>query len=144
MLTPNPYALFPPLNAALNGISAVLIGAGHMFMHRGRIAAHRACMIAAVISSTIFLACYLYYHSHAGVFHFRGTGWTRPIYFTILLSHTILAAALLPLVPTTLILGLSGRIPRHKVIARWTYPIWMYVSITGVLVYFMVYRWFTN
>jgi putative membrane protein len=101
-------------------------------------------MIAAVLSSTLFLASYLYYHAHVGVIRFRGTGWIRPVYFAILTSHTLLAASLLGLIPTTLIFALRGRFERHRAIARWTYPIWLYVSLTGVLIYFMVYRWFTT
>jgi len=130
------------VNASLNGISGVLILVGHSFIHRGKVAAHRACMIAAVCSSSIFLVCYLYYHVHAGVIRFHGTGWIRPLYFAMLTSHTILAASLLVLVPTTLTFALRGRFERHKAVARWTYPIWLYVSFTGVLIYFVVYRWF--
>ena len=139
---PQEYAIFPVLNATLNGISGILLFVGHSFIQRGKMAAHRACMIAAFCSSTIFLACYLYYHAHVGVIKFRGTGWVRPLYFTILTSHTILAISLLVLVPTTLVLALRRSFIRHKAIARWTYPIWLYVSVTGVVVYFMVYQWF--
>lgn len=138
------YSFLPILNATLNGISGVLIVVGHAFMHRGKIAAHRAFMIAAVFSSGFFLISYLYYHAHTGIIHFRGTGWIRPVYFTILTSHTILAASLLVLIPITLTLGLCGNIGKHKPIARWTYPIWLYVSATGVLIYFMVYKWFIS
>ena len=122
----------------------MLILVGHSFIHRGKIAAHRFCMISAVCSSSLFLACYLYYHAHSGVIHFRGTGWIRPLYFAMLTSHTILAASLLALIPTTLTFALRGRFERHKAIAKWTYPIWLYVSFTGVLIYFVVYRWFTS
>ena len=132
----------PVLNAALNTTSAVLMTTGHRFMHKGRIAAHRACMLAAVCSSSLFLISYVYYHTHAGVIRFRGIGWVRPLYFAILTSHTILAVAVVPLVLASLILGLRGNIARHRPIARWTYPIWLYVSVTGVLIYFMVYHWF--
>ena len=132
----------PALNAVLNTASAVLMVSGHRFMHKGRIAAHRACMIAAVCSSGLFLISYLYYHAHAGVIRFQGTGLIRPIYFSILTSHTILALLTLPLVLITLYLGLRGRFDKHRPIARWTYPLWLYVSITGVLIYFMVYHWF--
>jgi len=136
------YEIFPVVNATLNGLSGALLLVGHSLIQRGKIAAHRACMIAAFFSSTIFLSCYLYYHAHAGVIRFRGTGWIRPVYFTILTSHTILAISLLVLVPWTLVLGLRKSFSRHKAIARWTYPIWLYVSVTGVVIYFMVYRWF--
>ena len=132
----------PVLNAALNATSAVLMTTGHRFMHKGRIAAHRACMLAAVCSSSVFLISYVYYHAHAGVIRFRGTGWVRPFYFAMLTSHTILAVAVVPLVLASLILGLRGNFARHRPIARWTYPIWLYVSVTGVLIYFMVYHWF--
>jgi len=136
------YEIFPVLNAALNGLSGALLLVGHSFIKRGKVAAHRACMIAAFVSSTVFLSSYLYYHAHAGVVRFRGLGWIRPVYFTILISHTILAISLLVLVPLTLVLGLRRLFVRHKAIARWTYPIWLYVSVTGVVIYFMVYRWF--
>jgi putative membrane protein len=138
------YAIFPVLNAVLNGVSAVLLLIGHSFIKRGKIGAHRASMISAFFSSTVFLSSYLYYHAHVGVIRFRGVGWIRPVYFTILTSHTILAASLLVLVPTTLILALRSSFPRHRAIARWTYPIWLYVSVTGVVIYFMVYRWFVG
>ena len=101
-------------------------------------------MITAVFTSTLFLVSYLYYHAHAGVIRFRGTGWIRPVYFTILTSHTLLAASLLILIPVTLTFALRGRFDRHRALARWTYPIWLYVSSTGVLSYFVVYRWFTS
>jgi putative membrane protein len=115
---------------------------GHRFMHKNRIAAHRACMIAAVCSSGLFLISYLYYHAHAGVIRFQGTGVVRPIYFAILTSHTILAVVIVPLVLISLFLGLRGKFDKHRPVARWTYPLWLYVSITGVLIYFMVYHWF--
>jgi putative membrane protein len=133
-------SFFPALNASLNGVSAVLLTTGHTFIRRGRTAAHRACMIAAVITSSVFLVSYLYYHAHVRSVHFPGTGWSRPVYFSILISHTVLAAAVPPLVLITLIYALRRRFDRHRRIARWTYPIWLYVSITGVAVYIMLYR----
>ncbi len=133
--------IFPALNASLNGASGLLLVVGHSFIQRKRIAAHRACMLAAFTCSTIFLACYLYYHFHAGVIKFQGHGWIRPVYFALLLSHTILAVVVVPMVLVTLARGLRSDFPRHRAIARWTYPIWLYVSITGVLVYFFVYHW---
>jgi uncharacterized membrane protein YozB (DUF420 family) len=145
LLTPTTlgkYAVFPVLDAALNGTSVVLLFIGHGFIKRGRMAAHRAFMIAALVSSCLFLISYLYYHAHVGSIHFQGHGWSRPVYFTILISHTILAAAIVPLVIITLTYALREKFDRHRVIARWTYPLWMYVSITGVLVYFMLYQWF--
>jgi uncharacterized membrane protein YozB (DUF420 family) len=136
------YSAFPAVNAALNGTSAVLLATGHAFIRRNRMAAHRACMIAAVVTSTAFLACYLYYHAHVGSVHFAGRGWSRPIYFAILTSHTVLAACVPPLVIVTLARALRSRFDRHRAIARWTYPIWMYVSVTGVIIYLMLYRMF--
>ena len=134
------YSYFPAINASLNGTSAVLLATGHSFITRGRVAAHRACMLAAVGSSTLFLACYLYYHAHVGSVHFPGQGWARTLYFAILVSHTILAATVVPLVLVTLTRALRGRYDRHRAIARWTYPVWMYVSVTGVVIYVMLYR----
>jgi uncharacterized membrane protein YozB (DUF420 family) len=134
--------MFPAIDATLNGTSAVLLFIGRGFIKQGRMAAHRAMMIAALISSSVFLACYLYYHWHVGSIHFQGQGWSRPVYFTILISHTILAAAIVPLIIITLSRALRERYDRHRRIARWTYPLWMYVSITGVIVYFMLYHLF--
>ena len=138
------YAGFPALEAILNGTSAVLLLVGRGFIKRGRIAAHRAVMIAALVSSSLFLVCYLYYHAHVGSVHFQGQGWSRPVYFSILISHTILAAAIVPMVIITLNRALRARFDRHRAIARWTFPLWLYVSVTGVLVYFMLYHWFAS
>ena len=136
------YTIFPVINASLNGTSAVLIATGRVLIRRGRVAAHRALMIAAVVSSSTFLVCYLWYHAHAGVgsVRFQGQGVVRPIYFAILISHTLLAAVVVPLVIVTLVRGLRGRFDRHRAIARWTYPIWLYVSVTGVVIYVMLYQ----
>ena len=136
------YSIFPAINAGLNGASAVLLATGRVFIARGRMAAHRATMIAAVSTSSAFLVSYLYYHAHVGSVHFRGAGWARPVYFTILTSHTLLALIIVPLVLITLSRGLRARFDRHRVIARWTYPLWMYVSITGVVIYLMLYHLF--
>ena len=136
------YSVFPALNAILNGTSAVLLAAGYRFIRRKQVQAHRMCMGAAVITSTLFLASYLYYHAHVGSVHFQGTGWSRPVYFTILVSHTSLAVSLLVLVPITLARALRERFDRHRAIARWTLPIWMYVSVTGVVIYLMLYHLF--
>ncbi len=133
-------SIFPALNATLNGISAILLVTAHAMIRRQRVRVHRGCMIAAVITSTVFLASYLYYHAHVRSVHFPGTGWARPVYFSILISHTLLAAAVPPLALTSLILGLRGRFDRHRRIARWAYPIWLYVSVTGVVVYIMLYQ----
>lgn len=111
---------------------------------RGRMLAHKRLMIAAIVASSLFLASYLYYHAHVGSVHFRGHGAARPVYFAILISHTILAATVVPLVIITLTRALKGNFERHSAIARWTYPIWLYVSVTGVVVYFMLYHLFVK
>lgn len=134
------YSVFPALNASLNGASAALIVTGHSLIRRGKVQLHRACMLAAVGTSTVFLACYLYYHAHVGSVHFPGQGWARGLYFGILISHTILAATVPVLVILTLIFAFRQKFDRHRRIARWTYPIWLYVSVTGVIVYLMLYR----
>jgi uncharacterized membrane protein YozB (DUF420 family) len=134
------YSIFPALNAALNGTSAVLIATGRILIGRKHVRMHRACMIAAVVTSSIFLACYLYYHAHVGSVHFPGEGWVHMVYFTILISHTVLAAAVVPLVLLSLSYGLRARFDRHRRISRWTFPVWLYVSITGVIVYIMLYQ----
>ncbi len=132
--------IFPALNATLNGASAVLITTGRALIRRKKVRLHRACMIAAVATSTLFLASYLYYHAHVGSVRFPGQGWVRPVYFTLLISHTLLAASVVPLVSLALIAALRGRFERHRRIARWAYPIWLYVSVTGVIVYLMLYQ----
>ena len=134
------YSIFPALNAALNGASAILLATGRVLIGRRRIAQHRACMIAAFVTSSVFLVCYLYYHAHVGSVRFPGQGWVRPVYFGILISHTVLAAAVVPLVLLSLNYGLRSRFDRHRRISRWTFPVWLYVSITGVAVYIMLYR----
>jgi len=136
------YAIFPVINATLNGTSAVLLLVGHRFIKRGRMTAHRAVMISAVVTSSLFLISYLYYHYHVGSVRFTGQGWWRPVYFSILISHTLLAITIVPLVIITLIRALRERFDRHAAIARWTYPLWLYVSVTGVVIYFMLYRLF--
>jgi len=139
---PPQLAIFPAINATLNGTSAVLLFIGHNFIKQRKIAAHRTLMIAAFASSSLFLISYLYYHAHVGSVHFQGQGIWRPIYFTILISHTILAAVIVPLVIISLKRGLNGNYVKHRAIARWTYPLWLYVSITGVVIYFMLYHLF--
>jgi len=136
------YAIFPVINATLNGTSAVLLLVGHNLIKRGRMAAHRAVMISAVVTSSLFLTSYLYYHYHVGSVHFPGHGFWRQVYFTILISHTLLAITIVPLVIITLIRALRERFDRHAAIARWTYPLWLYVSVTGVVIYFMLYHLF--
>ena len=138
----NDFSIFPAINATLNGTSAVLLVTAHSMIKRRRIATHRALMLAAVTTSSLFLISYLYYHWHVGSVHFPGHGWSRPVYFSILISHTILAAAIVPLVIITLSSALRERFDRHRAIARWTYPLWLYVSITGVVIYFMLYHLF--
>ena len=136
------YSVFPAINATLNAMSAVLLVTAHRMIKRGRITTHRALMLTAVGTSTLFLISYLYYHAHVGSVRFQGRGWSRPVYFTILISHTILAASIVPLVIITLTRALRGRFDRHRAIARWTYPIWLYVSVTGVVIYLMLYHLF--
>jgi uncharacterized membrane protein YozB (DUF420 family) len=133
-------ALLPALNATLNGASAVLLAAGYACIRRRRVLAHKLCMASAFALSTLFLGSYLVYHYHVGSRPFGGQGMIRAIYFTILISHTTLAAAIVPLAVVTLARALRGRFDRHARIARWTLPLWLYVSITGVIVYWMLYR----
>jgi uncharacterized membrane protein YozB (DUF420 family) len=142
MQVPPEYAVFPALNATLNGSSAVLLLICRWFIGRRRISIHRAFMIAALVSSSAFLVSYLYYHAHVGSVHFQGQGWSRPVYFSILISHTILAAVVVPMVIITVSRALRERFDRHRAIARWTFPVWMYVSVTGVIIYVMLYHLF--
>jgi len=135
-----PIGWFPAIDASLNLLTGCLLLAGHSFMQRGQIARHRATMLTAFAVAIVFLASYLWYHAHVGVNPYPGSGWPRTVYLAILFSHTILAAAVPPLAIVTLTQGLRGRIPAHRRIARWTYPIWLYVSATGVIVYLMLYR----
>ena len=143
-MIPEQYAFYPALIASLNGASAVLLLIGRSLIMRGKIAAHRACMIAAVAASALFLAFYVYFHVHVGNILFLGQGVWRTVYFVILIPHVALAIVIVPMVIVTLSRGLRGRYDRHRAIARWTWPLWMYVSVTGVLVYFMLYRWFPH
>lgn len=133
-------SMLPAVNATLNGASAVLIATGRVLIRNKRIAAHRFAMVAAVFTSSLFLVSYLYYHAHVGSVRFTGQGWVRPVYFTILFTHTVLAIAVVPLVLVALVRGLRGRYERHRAIARWAYPIWLYVSVTGVVIYVMLYH----
>lgn len=138
--------IFPAINATLNGAAAVLIGTGVYYIKTNRPQVHRKFMIAAVVCSSLFLVCYLTYHAllgaHSGSVskHFTGTGAARTVYFSILITHTILAAVIVPLVLITLTRGLKSNFVRHRAIARWTYPLWMYVSVTGVVIYLMLYK----
>ncbi|NUR53648.1 MAG: DUF420 domain-containing protein [Acidobacteria bacterium] len=130
----------PALNATLNATAAVLLSIGYVLIRKGRIETHRKVMLAAFATSTLFLVSYLIYHAHIGSKRFPGQGTIRTVYLTILLTHTVLAAAIVPLVIVTLSRGLSARYDRHRTIARWTLPLWLYVSVTGVIVYWMLYR----
>jgi len=133
-----PLSWLPPANAVLNGTSAVLLVTGRTLIRRGHRDAHRRCMIAALVVSSLFLVGYLTYHFQAGTTHYSGTGWTRRAYLSILLTHTVLAVTVPPLAIASLIGALSGRFDRHRRIARVTFPIWLYVSVTGVVVYLML------
>ncbi len=135
---------FPALDAVLNGSSAVLIGSGLYFIKRGREQAHKRMMLAALVTSSLFLVSYLYYHLvlRAGVTRFQGQGLSRPLYFVILISHTILAVVVVPFILITLARALKGSFARHKQIAPYTFAIWMYVSVTGVVIYVMLYKIF--
>jgi putative membrane protein len=128
------------LNAVLNATSAALLAAGLWMIKRRQVTAHKTCMIAAFAVSMLFLASYLTYHARVGSVRFTGIGLVRPVYFGVLVTHTVLAATVPPLAITTLVFGLSARYGRHVRIARWTLPIWLYVSVTGVVVYVLLYR----
>lgn len=130
----------PALNAALNGISALLLASGYLCIRRQRVTAHKVCMGSAFVTSTLFLISYLTYHYHVGSVPFGGRGWIRAAYFTILISHTILAVTIVPLALVTLSRALRGRFSKHVRVARWTLPLWLYVSVTGVVVYWMLYH----
>jgi len=134
------YHSLAPLNAILNSIAAVLLLAGYIFIRMRWVRAHRACMVSAFVVSTAFFISYLTYHYHVGDVRFQGHGLVRPIYFTILITHIILAAAIVPLVLITITRAIRGNFARHRKIAVWTWPLWMYVSVTGVIVYLMCYQ----
>ena len=135
-----PLESFPGINASLNATTGVLLVCGYAAIRRKKITTHRALMVAAFCTSLAFLASYLWYHAHVGSKHFTGQGAARTLYFAILLTHTVLAAAVVPLALVTLRRGLKGRHPAHERLARWTLPVWLYVSVTGVVVYWMLYR----
>jgi len=134
------WTLLPAVNATLNGTTTVLLVVGRTLIAKKLVAAHRRVMLAAVTTSALFLVSYLVYHAQVGSVRFQGQGWVRPVYFTILLTHTVLAAAIVPMVLVTLWRGLRGDFDRHRAIARWTYPVWLYVSVTGVVIYVMLYH----
>jgi uncharacterized membrane protein YozB (DUF420 family) len=137
---PDYISYLPHVNACLNGTSALLLLTGYSFIRSGNVAAHRTCQTTALAVSLLFLASYLTYHYHHGATRFQGTGWVRPLYFTILTSHTILAMVIVPLVAITFYRAIRNDFMRHRRIARITLPIWLYVSITGVIVYLMLYQ----
>jgi putative membrane protein len=133
----------PAVNASLNGTATILLTLGYYFIKRGNKVAHRNCMVGALTASIVFLACYLTYHLNVtGVTRFRDPAWFRPIYLTILLTHTVLAMVIVPMVILTFLHAFKGNFEKHKRIARWTWPLWMYVSFTGVLIYLLLYQIF--
>lgn len=129
----------PFVNAALNSLSAVLLFTGYLYIRAKNRSAHRVCMVSAFASSILFLTSYLIYHYQVGSVPFKGQGWIRPVYFLILLTHTVLAVTVVPLALVTLNRALGERFDAHRRIARWTFPIWLYVSVTGVVIYLMLY-----
>ena len=130
----------PAVNATLNALSGILLMMGYVSIRARRIKWHRLCMIAAFVTSSIFLVCYVIYHAQVGSVRFTREGFVRPLYFSILITHVTLAATVVPLAVMTLSRGLRGQYPRHRAIARWTFPVWLYVSVTGVLVYVLLYQ----
>ena len=130
----------PAVNASLNATAAVFLVAGYLFIRDGRRTAHRRCMLAALATSTLFLVSYVIYHANAGSRPFTGDGAIRVFYFTVLITHIVLAVAVLPLALTTTARGLWSQFDRHVRVARWTLPVWLYVSVTGVVVYWMLYQ----
>ena len=132
----------PALNACLNGTSTILLSFGWYFIKRDRKTAHRNCMIAALATSALFLTSYLFYHYHAGSTRFLEPQWFRPIYLAILLTHTVLAVVIVPLILMSVTRAVRERWELHKKISRWTLPLWLYVSVTGVLIYFLLYQIF--
>lgn len=134
------YSVLPHINACLNTTSGLLLVAGYFFIRRRRVTAHLSCMIGALVVSVLFLVSYLVYHNHHGTTRFTGEGIVRPVYFIILGTHTILAAVIVPLILITLRRAVRGDFGRHRRLARWTFPLWLYVSITGVVVYLMLYQ----
>jgi uncharacterized membrane protein YozB (DUF420 family) len=134
------YSSLPAVNATLNGISSVFLTIGWMFIRRGDMRRHRFCMLSAFVTSSLFLVSYVVYHANVGSVPFQGQGPVRIVYFVILITHIILAALILPLALVTLSRALAQRFDRHRRIARWTLPVWLYVSVTGVVIYIMLYR----
>ena len=137
-----PISDLPHVLAALNVTTTVFLTMGFLFIRQGRRDRHRACMIGALIVSAAFLAIYLYYHFIAGLARFGGVGWIRPIYFTVLIAHVLMSLVITALVPVTVFLAATGRFDRHRAWARWTLPIWLYVAVSGVVVYVMAVHLF--
>jgi uncharacterized membrane protein YozB (DUF420 family) len=138
-----PLTSLPAVNASLNAACTIFLLLGFAFIRNGKIRYHRFCMIVAFLCSTVFLCFYLWFHFHAGVIRFGGQGWIRPVYLTILITHTTLAVVIVPLILITLSRALRERFDRHRAIARWTLPLWLYVSVTGVVVYWLLYIAYT-
>ena len=142
----DPIRIFPAVNASLNALSGVFLFIAYLLIRRKRILPHKRFMLAACTTSLLFLACYVTYHAlrHGVVTRFAGTGFWRGFYLALLTSHTILAIVIVPLAILSVINGLRMRVPQHRRVAKWTFPLWMYVSVTGVLVYFFLYHWFAG
>ena len=138
-----PLSSIPALNASLNAACTFFLLCGYAFIRNRKITWHRLCMLSAFCCSTVFLGFYLYFPFTAGLIRFGGQGWIRPVYFTLLISHTLLAVAIVPLVLTTLTFALKKNFARHRHIARWTFPLWLYVSVTGVVIYWLLYVAYT-
>ena len=133
-------AFLPTLNALLNSLTVLFLLLGYSFIRRKKVASHKLCMLSAAVTSAVFLTSYLYYHAHHGLTRLQGQGLIRPLYFSILTTHTLLAAVQVPLILTTLFHAFRGNFEKHRRIARLTYPVWLYVSVTGVVVYWILYR----
>lgn len=138
-----PLSAFPALNASLNAACTVFLLLGYVFIRSRNILAHKICMLSAFTCSMVFLGCYLYFHFHAGIIRFGGEGWIRPVYFALLVSHTTLAITILPLAIITLRYALRNKFSSHMKIAHWTFPLWLYVSVTGVIIYWLLYIAYT-
>lgn len=136
--------VWPAINATLNGLSGVFLLTAFLLIRKKKIQLHKRFMLAACTTSLVFLASYLTYHYTAGATRFAGTGWSRPVYFTLLLTHTVLAVTIVPLAVISVFNGLKMRVATHRRFAKVTFPLWMYVSVTGVLVYFFLYQWFPS
>ena len=132
----------PAINATLNGLSAVMLAAGFYFIKKGNRRAHQKCMIGAFSTSVVFLICYLTYHYTAGHTSFKNPDWFRPIYLTLLFTHVVLAVAIVPLILKSIYHAAKGDFEKHKKVAKWTWPLWMYVSVTGVVIYLLLYQIF--